>query len=87
MIPVRRHIDPGCIAGWLVRRVAQQPEQGDDVLARFTGTTRAQIAAARVAATEQRGVRLVASGASPGQAGAELDATGPTVPWSPARAA
>jgi hypothetical protein len=85
-MPARRPIDPGCIAGWLVRSVAGHAEQGDDVLARLTGTTRAQIAAARVAATEPRMMRLVGGG-SPPPAGAELDPTGATVPWSHGAAA
>jgi hypothetical protein len=66
MAPVSRQIDPAEIAGWLVRSVAQRADEPDDLLARLTGTTRAQIAAARAAAI-QRGtvVRLDAVGGSP----------------------
>jgi hypothetical protein len=60
MQPAQRRIDPAEIAGWLVRRVAQQAGTPDDVLARITGTTRAQISAARAAA-----VRLDGGSGSP----------------------
>jgi hypothetical protein len=52
MPPIERHIDPGSIAGWLVRSVAQHSEWSDRRLARLTGTTRSQITAARTAALE-----------------------------------
>lgn len=51
-MPPGRHVDPGCIAGWLVRTVEQHLEWPDDLLARLTGTTRARITAARIAALQ-----------------------------------
>jgi hypothetical protein len=52
LMPPGRHVDPGSIAGWLVRAVEQHLDCPDDVLARLTGTTRSRITAARIAATQ-----------------------------------
>jgi hypothetical protein len=80
MPPVRRHIDPTVIAGWLVRIVAQDADRPDEVLARVTGTTRAQITAARTAAIDsgarvrdRGGARLARASAPAGS----TNATGP----------
>jgi hypothetical protein len=65
MQPVSRQIDPAEIAGWLVRSVAQRADAPDDLLARLTGTTRAQISAARTAAIQQGAVARGGGGGSP----------------------
>jgi hypothetical protein len=64
-MPPARRVDPADIAGWLVRTVAQHADRPDELLARVTGTTRAQIAAARTAVIDSgarvldhRGARL-----------------------------
>ena len=66
MQAVSRQIDPGSIAGWLVRSVTQHADAPDEVLARITGTTRAQISAARIAAIQRAAVtRVDGGGGSP----------------------
>ena len=64
-MPPARRVDPADIAGWLVRTVAQDADRPDEVLARVTGTTRAQITAARTAAIQT-------SARVPGHRGARL---------------
>jgi hypothetical protein len=80
-MPPARRVDPADMAGWLVRTVAQRDDQPDDVLARLTGTTRAQIAAARTAAIESGARVLIHRGtARLPRANAAVSATSATGP-------